>query len=140
MEVVRLLLEKGADIESKASNGDTTVFNAVKRGHAGVVRLLRNRGADIESATRNGNTALFNAAGERHVTVVRLLLQKGANIESKNWFSETALSNAVREGTIKCPRYCETREPGSTRTHMEGLFYVTREARCCDSGTITAEC
>lgn len=45
MNMVRTLLNEGADVNSKASNGSVPVLRAVQRGHAEIVRLLIARGA-----------------------------------------------------------------------------------------------
>ena len=51
--IVRLLLEKGADIEAKDSRfGRTPLLWAVKGGHEAVVKLLLEKGADIKVTDR----------------------------------------------------------------------------------------
>jgi Ankyrin repeats (3 copies) len=81
--VVRLLLEKGADVEAKADYGRTTLSWAAERGHEAVVRLLLEKGADVEAKTQYGETALRKAVERGHEAVVRLLLEKGADVEGK---------------------------------------------------------
>ena len=44
--MVRLLLEKGADLEAKDSNRETALHKAAFRGYEAVVRLLLEKGAD----------------------------------------------------------------------------------------------
>jgi ankyrin repeat protein len=46
--VVRLLLEKGASIETKDNDGRTPLWWAAENGHNVVVRLLK-KGASIET-------------------------------------------------------------------------------------------
>ncbi|KAJ1396008.1 ankyrin repeat-containing domain protein, partial [Ochromonadaceae sp. CCMP2298] len=48
-EVVRLLLEKGADAEAKDTAGRTAMHYASVTGHLEVVRLLLEKGADAEA-------------------------------------------------------------------------------------------
>jgi ankyrin repeat protein len=45
LEVVRLLLEHGADLEGKGNNGQTALQVAAGRRHGKVVKLLREHGA-----------------------------------------------------------------------------------------------
>jgi len=45
LEVVRLLLEYGADVEAKNSRGETALQEATEKGHDEVVKLLREHGA-----------------------------------------------------------------------------------------------
>jgi ankyrin repeat protein len=94
--VVRLLLEKGADVEAKTTFGETALPIAARGGHEAVVRLLLEKGADVEA--NNGWTALHWAAGVGHEAVVRLLLEKGADVEAKTDNGGTALHEAARGG------------------------------------------
>jgi ankyrin repeat protein len=45
--VVKLLLDRGAELEAKDSDDPTPLSWAVKRGHKTVVKLLRDRGAVV---------------------------------------------------------------------------------------------
>jgi ankyrin repeat protein len=48
--VVKLLLEKGAEVDSKDRKyGRTPLLWAVKNGHEAVVKLLLKKGADLQS-------------------------------------------------------------------------------------------
>jgi ankyrin repeat protein len=47
--VVKLLLDKNADVESKDTNGRTPLSWAAEEGHEAVVKLLLDKNADIES-------------------------------------------------------------------------------------------
>jgi ankyrin repeat protein len=46
--VVELLLEKGADVESKDRLGRTPLLCAAINGHEAVVKLLLEKGANLE--------------------------------------------------------------------------------------------
>jgi ankyrin repeat protein len=96
--VVRLLLEKGADVKTKTKDGETALFWAVREGHKAVVRLLLKKMADVETKADNGKTVLHGAALRGHEAIVRLLLEKGANIETKADDGGTALHWAVLGG------------------------------------------
>jgi len=79
IDVVRLLLEKGANIDPTRSSddGSTLLYFASWRRHAGVVRLLLEKVANVE-ATRSDirATPLDAAAYFGHADVVKLLLDK----------------------------------------------------------------
>jgi ankyrin repeat protein len=47
--VLKLLVEKGADVKSKDSCGRTPLSWAAEKGHEAVVELLLEKGADVES-------------------------------------------------------------------------------------------
>jgi ankyrin repeat protein len=97
--VVKLLLEKGVDVESKDPTwGQTPISLAAEKGHAAVVKLLLEKGADLDSKDRNSWTPLSWAARNGHDEMVKLLLEKGADPESKDRNGWTLLSWAARNG------------------------------------------
>jgi len=74
--VVKLLLEKGAEPDSKDRFGQTPLWQAARKGHEGVVKLLLEKGAEPDSKDYyNGWTPLFCATRRRHAAVVKLLLR-----------------------------------------------------------------
>ena len=96
--VVRLLLEKGAELDSKDGSGRTPLWWAAVRGHEAVMRLLLEKGAELDSKDMLGLTSLSLAAGSGHEAVVRLLLEKGAELDSEDWSGQTPLSRAAGSG------------------------------------------
>jgi hypothetical protein len=87
-EVVELLLEKGAELESY---GRTPLSWAAWNGHEAVVE-----GAELESYSR---TPLSWAARNGHKAVVELLLEKGAELETKDTYGLTPRYMLHRIGT-----------------------------------------
>jgi ankyrin repeat protein len=76
---VRLLLERGADVNHKAQSGATALFVAANlRGNMDVFRLLLNAGADVNITAANGGTVL-GVAITSEAEKVALLLAKGAD-------------------------------------------------------------
>jgi ankyrin repeat protein len=71
--VVRLLLDRGADIKSKTENKKTALHLAAREGRTSVVQLLLDRGADVGATDEDGKTALDRAAKRRHEGIVELL-------------------------------------------------------------------
>lgn len=99
-EIVQLLIEKGANIESKNSRySQTPLLWAAENGHQEIVQLLVEKGADIESKdTSSGRTPLLWAARNGHQGIVQLLVEKGVNIETKYSSCWTLLLWAARRG------------------------------------------
>ena len=74
LEVVRLLLEAGADKDAAITNyGATALHVAAAEGHLEVVRLLLEAGADRVAATTGAETASSIAAQHGHWAVVHAL-------------------------------------------------------------------
>ena len=74
-EIVRLLLEAGADV-NKASTDDgfTPLHRAAMKNHEAIVRLLLKAGADAKNTTTNGISTLDSAVLGGHTVIVQLLL------------------------------------------------------------------
>ena len=77
--VVRLLLDRGANINSRTHDRWTPLYQAVGHRHESVVRLLLDRKADINAVTNDTRTALHIAATNGDVRMVQLLLERGAD-------------------------------------------------------------
>jgi ankyrin repeat protein len=96
--VVKLLLEKGAEIEIKDKHSRTPLSWASEKGNQEVVKLLLEKGANLESKDQNGRTSLSWALEEGNREVVTLLLDKGANYEFKDIHGRTPLLLASQKG------------------------------------------
>jgi ankyrin repeat protein len=99
--IVRILLERGVDVNLADNNCHTALSWASKNGHDSVVKLLlQTEHIDVNSKDhRYGQTALTWASQRGHDSVVKLLLQMdGIDINSKNNFGLTALSLASKNG------------------------------------------
>jgi len=98
---VRLLWEKGADIEAKDSNGETALHLAARYGHSKIVRLLLSSGCKVDLISKQG-TALLIAVRGGAVDAVRILLGRGASMESKDEFGNTLRVFLVTTGLSDC--------------------------------------
>jgi hypothetical protein len=95
--VVKLLLEKGAQLEPKGY-AQAPLLLAAKNGREAVVKLLLEKGAQLDSKDNYGRTPLSLAAEIGREAVVKLLLEKGAQLESKDNDGRTPLSYAAEKG------------------------------------------
>ncbi|RYO96410.1 hypothetical protein DL765_011600 [Monosporascus sp. GIB2] len=96
LAVLKLLVEKGAQIEVRDKVLMTPLMVAAKNGHEAVTKLLVEKGAQIEATDKDGLTPLMYAAREGHEAVARLLIKKGAQLEAKHKYDGTPLIYAAR--------------------------------------------
>ena len=71
--LVRLLLDRGAEIDPQDGDGFTALTIAAEEGHWDVVRLLASRGADIDHRDATGLSALDRAAAGGESGIVSFL-------------------------------------------------------------------
>lgn len=98
LDMVRFLLEAGADQEHKTDEMHTALMEASMDGHVEVARLLLDSGAQVNMPTDSFESPLTLAACGGHVDLAMLLLERGANIEEVNDEGYTPLMEASREG------------------------------------------
>lgn len=98
LEMVRFLLEAGADQEHKTEEMHTALMEASMDGHVEVARLLLDSGAQVNMPADSFESPLTLAACGGHTELAMLLLERGANIEEVNDEGYTPLMEAAREG------------------------------------------
>ena len=104
LEIMKTLLDHGADPSRALANGTTTLAVALSgRGARKLtpdtpmfqaVRLLVDRGADVNAAGSNGATLLHQSV-DRGDAFVRLLVERGARLDLKDSSGRTPLDIAL---------------------------------------------
>lgn len=72
-EIAKLLIDKGADVNFQANNGNTALMLAAQAGHADIAKLLIEKGANVNAKTMWGQTALSLAQAYRHTDVAEMI-------------------------------------------------------------------
>ncbi|XP_046331590.1 ankyrin repeat domain-containing protein 50-like isoform X1 [Haliotis rufescens] len=98
LQVVNLLLTKGANIEAIDKTGQTPLNLAARQGYAEVVEVLLKAKAEVDHADNDGWTALRSAAWGGHTAVVGILLKAGAKVDHADSDQRTALRAAAWGG------------------------------------------
>lgn len=99
--IVRMLLEAGADPNAICLNGLFPLYIAAEIGSLPVVRLLVEHGADVNKVTPKGCTSILNAAEEGKVDVVRYLLDHGADPYIRSNAGMNAIDAALKAGQMQ---------------------------------------
>ena len=99
LEVVRLLVEQGADYNKQDDYSLTPLHHAAMRGYIKVVEFLL--GLDnicINSRDKQGSTALHIAATYKNKLISQMLLEGNASVRIKDRQGQTPLHRAAQEG------------------------------------------
>jgi ankyrin repeat domain-containing protein 17 len=79
-DVVRVLLDAGANVEDHNENGHTPLMEAASAGHVQVAKILLEHGAGINTHSNEfKESALTLACYKGHLEMVRFLLEAGAD-------------------------------------------------------------
>ena len=81
--LAEFLLEKGADLERKTSDGTTALHIAVERAHLRMAESLIQAGADINTRRASGFTPLYTAAQLGYTEIAEMLVKLGADVNAR---------------------------------------------------------
>uniref|UniRef100_A0A7S0EZZ4 Uncharacterized protein n=1 Tax=Hanusia phi TaxID=3032 RepID=A0A7S0EZZ4_9CRYP len=96
-EVVRVLLEHGANVNFADRKGWRVLHWAASNNHVEVVRLLCGAGAEVDAQNEEGNSPLFLAVKAEAWEAVRVLMEEfGADPNLKNHKGRTAAKAILR--------------------------------------------
>lgn len=109
LEILGLLLEKGAEINATDINGDTPLISAASERVTATVHFLLQHGADIRHRNNSWQTALWQASAfrlcgesllkyEDNLPVLRLLADAGADLDTPDSNGDTPLMAAIDRG------------------------------------------
>ena len=101
LQIVKILVEKGADTEIKNKNGFTALMLAASNNNLACMMVLLLGGANIEARCNYGITSLMYAATSNRIEALKLLLDFGASTEAINDGGSTALMKAAEKGNIE---------------------------------------
>jgi ankyrin repeat protein len=97
-DLVRLLLDKGADVNAQGGGYGNALQAASWRGHEQVVKTLLDKGADVNAQGGVYGNALQAASWRGHEQVVKTLLDKGADVNAQGGGYGNALQAASEGG------------------------------------------
>lgn len=96
IDLVELLIRKGASINTPGAYEQTTLMFAAERGSVAITKLLLDNQANVNGVQRGvgGRTALYYGVKQGSLEVVKLLLERNINVN-------TVVSESVVEETLK---------------------------------------
>lgn len=129
LELVKLLIEKGADVNATTTTGDlqgaTPLHIACEFGQTEIVKLLLENKANVNCRLYNGQPPLINACKSGVYEIVEALLKHGADAKLTSAGNTSALHVAVMTGSLEIVKLLlETsdinlqNEEGNTALHI----------------------
>jgi ankyrin repeat protein len=94
-EVAELFIAKGAKVNAKNDDGETSLHQAAKGGSKEVAEMLIFEGAKVNHKDIHGFTPLHEAAYWGKTDVAELLIAKGADVSAKSKAGHTPLFWAI---------------------------------------------
>lgn len=93
-EVVRMLVDRGLDVDASTVEGVTPLMYASQSGDLEIMKCLIGKGADVNASPQNKVTPLIGATRSGHYEAVKLLLDSGARVDARDELDLTALMHA----------------------------------------------
>ncbi|KAF4943466.1 hypothetical protein FSARC_14911 [Fusarium sarcochroum] len=104
LDAMRLLIDRGADINQVDNDGYTPLMRAAFGDFTAGTKLLVEQGADINQVDNDGYTPLMRAAVEGLTAAMKLLIEQGADVNLADNSGRTALLSAATEGSTDSMR------------------------------------
>ena len=101
--VMKVLLEAGANLESESPYGTTLTFAAMT-GNAEGARILLDKGANPNHARVDGATVLMMGAQAGNPEFIAEMLKRKADVNAASYNGATALAYAARMGHVEVGR------------------------------------
>lgn len=97
LDMIALLVSKGAEVDIKGSAGYTRLHMACLKREKDIAAFLVSRGANVNTKNNWGWMPLHNAIGNDDREVVELLIANGADVNMGDWMA-TPLTASINAG------------------------------------------
>jgi ankyrin repeat protein len=128
LPILRMLPEKGANVNMKGEDYYTPLQTAVQAGHERTVKLLLNHNANVNVQGGKLSWSLIAASVQGHEGIVILLLKIGADINVQGGHYGTALEAASWSGKMEIVK--PLLENGADVNAQGGQFGTALNAAC----------
>ena len=102
IDIISVLIERGANINLKNNYGNTPIFRAVRNDNINIINLLLSNGADLQITNEDGNTPLYTAVCfSKNETVSLLLEANPLSVNLQNNQQDSCLHRAIYRGNLE---------------------------------------
>ncbi len=129
-DVVRRLVEKGADIGATTTLGFTPLLFATRHNNVEAATLFLDAGSDVNTTSKDNLSALHLAVKRGHLEVAKLLLERGADVNADkpgytplHWAAGTWDTELTGKNGMKTPK---DHEWHSMRGVQEDKFEIVK--------------
>ncbi|XP_041368043.1 E3 ubiquitin-protein ligase MIB2-like isoform X2 [Gigantopelta aegis] len=102
LEIVKFLVEKGFDKDSRDGSGNTTLLVAADQKHTDIVQFLIQSGADINISNDNDRSVLHTAAIKGQTALVHELMMRACDVNVMDSAGDTPLHDAIAKDETSC--------------------------------------
>jgi ankyrin repeat protein len=127
IEVIKLLVEHGADIHKLDNHGYSTASLAIFHNQFEVLKYLIENGVDIKE---NGKSLLMSACTRKNIEIVKLLVENGSEVNSNPAKDgETPLHVSCSSGYFEIVEYLVSKGASIIAKDMEDFMPIVWASR-----------
>lgn len=94
-DIIALLIEHGADINTQDLFGHTALMDATAKGYSTIVATLIKHGANVNAQDALGFTALMYAVKNKNAEIINVLITHNADVNIQDKTGQSALMLAL---------------------------------------------
>jgi len=132
VDVVKLLLERNADVQLQCIDGTVALMMAARDGRTYTCGVLITAKADVNATRMDGRDALSAAASYGHIDTVRILLEKGADVNSQK--AADGKSALMRASHFGHTNVCSMLIASNADTALQTIHAETALHLACEGG------
>ncbi len=126
IQIVKTLLEKGANLNMELPGGGTVLHEAAYKGNAELCELLLKHGAKVNAQdSQDGATPLHVAVEGEHAEVTALLMRSGADTKIKDVEGNMVNMKVVNQLVAKAAAD-EVKQPTSVEKVEDASYHIEK--------------
>ncbi|XP_069670545.1 uncharacterized protein [Periplaneta americana] len=120
LETVKMLVSKGANVNTDDAWKQTPLYYAISGCHAEVVKFLIENGANVKVCDEDGDSITFTAFLSDNLHILRQLLNEGGDVNACNKYGESLIYTAVERGNVDFVRLLMDKDADINASNIYG--------------------